>query len=348
MRPDSHKPATFLPDFCNARTVFVVILLAELLAIVLTLAQPPFLDNLLSDLAMYSLFIQWVALTCTGVLCISRGRLRHYSDHWAATISYAITLIVTLIIAELAWWILGRGPGYNIFRVSHADFLLPVTGISAIVWALALRYFYVQHQWRIRVASESEARFQALQSRIKPHFLFNCMNTIASLIRRNPALAEEVVEDLSDLFRASLQDSQQVCTLADEIALCKRYLRIEQQRLGNRLNAVWQVEGLPVDVRLPMLSIQPLLENAIYHGIEPLPGGGTITIHGSRHAEGIRIKIDNPLQPKHLNLPGRSGNRIAQDNVRQRLTSYFGQDELLQVTQDETSYRVTITLPVHT
>lgn len=338
--------ATFLPDFCNARMVFVVILLSELLAIVLTLAQPPYLDNLLFDLAMYSLFIQWVALSCTGVLCVGRRWLQNCSDYWAATISYALTLLVTIIIAELAWWVFSRQAGYNNIRIGHATFLMPIMGISAIAWALALRYFYVQHQWRIRVASESEARFQALQSRIKPHFLFNCMNTIASLIRRNPSLAEEVVEDLSDLFRASLQDSQQICTLEDEIALCKRYMRIEQQRLGSRLKAVWELDGLPVDIRVPVLSIQPLLENAIYHGIEPVPEGGTINIRGARHTEGVQITIDNPLQPGRQGDQGRTGNRIAQDNVRQRLASYFGKDNLLQVSQDKANYKITITIPV--
>ncbi len=346
MRQNRENSATFLPDFCNARTVFVVILLAELLAIVLTLAQPPYAGDHLFDLAMYSLFIQWVALSCTGVLCVCRRWLQSRSDHWVATISYAVTLLVTIIIAELAWWVFSREAGFNYFRIGHRGFLMPIMGISAIVWALALRYFYVQHQWRARVASESEARFQALQSRIKPHFLFNCMNTIASLIRRNPSLAEEVVEDLSDLFRASLQDTQQICTLEDELALCKRYIRIEQQRLGSRLNAVWEFEGLPLDIRVPALSIQPLLENAIYHGIEPVPEGGTINIRGTRHADGIRITIDNPLQPGRLNVQGRSGNRIAQDNVRQRLASYFGKDNLLQVSQDEANYKLTITIPV--
>lgn len=345
MRQNSQKSTSFLPDFCNARTVFVVILLAELLAIVLTLAQPPYLDNQLYDLAMYSLFIQWVALSCTGVLCLSRSRLQHCEDHWAATISYAITLIVTILIGELAWWLLGRRPGYNFIGVDHKSFLLPITGISAIVWALALRYFYVQHQWRIRVASESEARFLALQARIKPHFLFNCMNTIANLIRRNPALAEEVVEDLSDLFRASLQESQ-VSTLQEEIALCKRYLRIEQQRLGDRLKAVWQVDGIPGEVRIPALSIQPLLENAIYHGIEPVPGGGIIHIHGSVGADAVRISIDNPYQPDAVGGHGRVGNRIAQDNLRQRLVSYFGKENLLNISHDGSSYKVVVIIPL--
>lgn len=324
----------------------MVILLSELLAIVLMLAQPPYLENHLLDLAMYSLFIQWVALSSTGVLCVCRRWLQGCTDLWAATISYALTLVVTIIIAELAWSIFSRDAGYNYFRIGHQGFLLPIMGISAICWALALRYFYVQHQWRMRVASESEARFQALQSRIKPHFLFNCMNTIASLIRRNPSLAEEVVEDLSDLFRASLQDSQQICTLDEEIALCKRYMRIEQQRLGSRLKVVWELEGLPGDIRVPVLSLQPLLENAIYHGIEPVPEGGTINIRGVRHADSISITIDNPLQPGRLKDHGRTGNRIAQDNVRQRLASHFGKANLLQVSQDETNYKLTISIPL--
>lgn len=346
MRQERQNSATFLPDFCNARTVFVVILLAELLAIVLTLAQPSYVDDRLYNLAMYSLFIEWVALSCTAVLCVSRRWLQQFSDHGAATISYVTTLLVTLVITELAWWVFNRETGYNFFRQGHTSFLLPILGISAIVWAMALRYFYVQHQWRIRVASESEARFQALQSRIKPHFLFNCMNTIASLIRRNPALAEEVVEDLSDLFRASLQDSQRPSTLGDEIALCERYLRIEQQRLGPRLNAVWQLAELPLDTPLPALSIQPLLENAIYHGIEPLPEGGTISILGGLGDEGIRIIIENPLSQAASKSPARTGNRIAQENVRQRLGSFFSQDDLLQVSQDEQSYRVSVTIPL--
>jgi two-component system sensor histidine kinase AlgZ len=172
------------------------------------------------------------------------------------------------------------------------------------------------------------------------------MNTIASLIRRNPALAEEVVEDLSDLFRASLQDSQRPSTLGDEMELCRRYLRIEQQRLGSRLNAVWQLDNLPLGTPLPALSIQPLLENAIYHGIEPVPGGGTITILGSLAQEGIRIVIKNPLSQTNSKSPARSGNRIAQDNVRQRLGSFFSQDDLLEVSQDEHSYRVSVTIPL--
>jgi two-component system sensor histidine kinase AlgZ len=217
--------------------------------------------------------------------------------------------------------------------------------ISAIVWALALRYFYVQHQWRLRTLSESEARFQALQSRIKPHFLFNYMNTIASLIRHNPSLAEESIEDLADLFRASLQDTQKICTLGDEIALRKRYLRIEQHRLGDRLKSDWKLNGISEDIPLPVLSLQPLLENAIYHGIEPNPDGGTITISGEITKDAIVITILNPLTTQNCQQQKRSGNQLAQDNVRLRLSSYFNQENLLHIEQHANEYKVTIIIP---
>ncbi|MEX2353436.1 MAG: histidine kinase [Gammaproteobacteria bacterium] len=335
---------SFLPDFCSVRTVFVVILLAQLLAIVLSLANPPYSYDNLVDLAMNSLFIQWVALSCTAILCLFRGQFQRYNDHWVATISYGITLTVTFIIAELAWWVLTRD-GQYFLSYGHTTFVLRIMGISAIVWALALRYFYVQNQWRVRIESESEARYQALQSRIKPHFLFNCMNTIASLIRRSPAQAEESIEDLADLFRASLQDTQKSTALEDEIDLCKRYLRIEQHRLGDRLKVNWELDAVPLDISLPGLTIQPLLENAIYHGIEPAPQGGRIHIHAINTDKGVIITIINPLQQGSEKRHKHTGNQFAQENVRQRLGSYFRQKDLLQVDEDNQTYTVTITIP---
>jgi len=342
------QPVTgsFLPDFCSVRTVFVVILLAELLAIILSLANPPYSYNHLVDLAMNSLFIQWVALSCTSVLCLFRRQFNKYNDHWVAAISYGITVIVTFIIAELAWWALNR-EGYPLLGYDHTAFLIRIMGISAIVWALTLRYFYVRNQWRLQIEAESEARFQALQARIKPHFLFNCMNTIASLIRRNPARAEEAVEDLADLFRASLQETQKACRLDEEIDLCKRYLRIEQNRLCDRLQVVWHLDAIPMDVSLPVLSLQPLLENAIYHGIEPAPDGGCINIHGSSDDQNVTISIDNPLYPDHNRHFKRSGNQFAQENVRLRLSSWFKQENLLVITQHSGIYKVTVTIPRH-
>ncbi len=249
---------SFLPDFCSARTVFVLIMIAELLAIILTLAPPSYIPIYFTDLATNSLFIQWVTLACIGVLCAFRKQFYKYNDHWVATFSYGITILVTFVIAELTWWLVTvRSIGFNFPHDEHYLFLFRVMGISTIAWALALRYFYIQHQYRQQIESESEARYQVLQSRIKPHFLFNCLNTIASLIRKQPKLAEQATEDLADLFRASLQDNQDNHTLEDELTICKRYLRIEQHRLGNRLRLDWQISSLPINIKLTALCLQP-------------------------------------------------------------------------------------------
>lgn len=331
---------SFLPDFCGSRAVFVAVLLAELLAIVLTLAgagsRPP-----LVALAFLSLLVQSVAVLCLAALCLLGPRLRMLPDMAAATLSYAITLGVSAAVIEIAWelrafWAPPDTP-------DHGGFFLRGFSISAVAWALALRYFYVRHQLLRRIRSEAEARLQALQARIRPHFLFNCMNTIASLTRQTPRLAEEVVEDLSDLFRASLSDARQPSTLADELDLCRRYLRIEQHRLGERLRVDWQDMEADGGRPLPRLTLQPLLENAIYHGIEPLPGGGVIRIRAERRGTDLCVTIANPQPPGALS--SHAGNRLAQDNVAQRLEAWYGRAGLLAVEQTDGEYRVTVTLP---
>ncbi len=341
------KTTSFLPDFCGGRIVFVVILVAELLAIVLTLAQPLNSPDRLFELAMYSMFIQWVALACVASLCVFRRFLNSLSDYWAATWSYIITLLVTLLISELSWRLVAYWPaGDGYFHFTHAHYLIRSLSISAIVSALALRYFYVQHQWRRQIESEAEARFQALQSRIRPHFLFNCMNTIASLTRHQPALAEESIEDLADLFRASLQDIRQAATIADEIALCKRYLRIEKHRLGDRLQVCWETDALQQEMLIPSLSLQPILENAIYHGIEPMPKGGRIHIMAEKKGNHYSLSVENPLSDGIAVSTHHDGNRLAQENIRQRLAAFFGPGAKLEVTSRTDKYRVTMIIPV--
>lgn len=344
MSPGSQQ-TSFLPDFCGTRIVFVVIILAELLAIILTLAQPSDLPDRLYYLSIFSLFTQWIALSCVAVLCLCQRWLNRLTDTWAAAISYLITLLVSLLVAELAWWLFSDWRAEQGWLLNeHTQYLARSMGISAIVSALSLRYFYVRHQWGRRIKSESESRFQALQSRIRPHFLFNCMNTIASLTRRNPALAEQVIEDLAGLFRVTLSDAKDQGTLKDEIDLCNRYLRIEAQRLGDRLAVDWQMQAVPDDVPFPALCLQPLLENAIYHGIELAPDGGTIHIQGNATGKYIEIKITNPVSDTTPNRP--RGNQLAQANVRERLAALYDEEDLLQVMQEQDHYQVRVRVPL--
>jgi len=345
MKPETPANSSFLPDFCGVRMLFVVVLIGELLALVLTLAEAGNIQNGAFSLALKSLFIQWVALSCIAVLCVSRPWLNRLPDYQAASTSYLLMLLVSFIITEITWWILQNSLAVaDLLTQTHGIFLTRCMGISAIVSALALRYFYVQHQRHRNIESEAAARIEALQSRIRPHFLFNCMNTIASLTRKEPRLAEEAIEDLSDLFRVSLKDAQSLSRLDDELALCKRYLRIEMHRLGERLRVIWDLDSLPGNVQLPALTLQPLIENAIYHGIETLAGGGTIHITGKKTGNHITIDIDNPLSmdayPEH-----HDGNKLAQENIQQRIKAFFGNHGKLETYVSDDRYHAEITLP---
>lgn len=337
--------SSFLPNFCSAEVLFIVVLSAELLAIVLSLALPTYSRDILFDLAMNSLFTQWISLSCVGLLCILRRYFATLSDRRAATMSYLIILLVSFIITELAWWSLYIYPNTMIpTRGFHLLFLLRTMGISVIVGAVVLRYLYVQHQWRKNIEATAMSRYQALQSRIRPHFLFNCMNTIASLTRKSPELAEQSVEDLADLFRASLLEPTELYKISEEWKLCQHYLRIEGHRLGERLRIDWDIDSLPEDALLPPLTLQPLLENAIYHGIERLPEGGNILIKGELNDNEININFNNPIPATNIE-DTHKGNKHAQENIHQRLKTIFGEDSRLIINSSDNQYHVKLTMP---
>ena len=345
--PNLNKPYknSFLPNFCSVDVLFVVVLSAELLAIVLSLALPLYSRDFLFDLAMNSLFIQWIALSCVGLLCCLRKYFTTLSEQRAAIISYLIILLVAFVITELAWWSLYVYPDKLIIEQNmHGLFLLRSMAISAIVGAVVLRYLYIQHQWRKNIEAAASSRYEALQSRIRPHFLFNCMNTIASLTRKAPELAEQSVEDLADLFRASLQDPAKLYKISDEWKLCQHYLRIEGHRLGDRLQVQWDIASLPEDALVPPLSLQPLLENAIYHGIERLPEGGTIFIHGELHDNILKINFANPIPSAELE-DIHKGNKHAQENIRQRLSAIYVGESEMKIESENNKYQVKLTLP---
>lgn len=345
MRQDSSSQNVFLPDFCAIRTVFLVVVIAELLAIVIALSGEGGIAQRLDELALTSLFMQWVVLGTAALLCWSRPRLARFSDPVVALVAYAIMLGVTAAVSELAWRLVGRQPGWlAVSSTSHSDFLVRNLAVSAILSAFLLRYFYVQHQWQRRIVSEARARFDALQARIRPHFLFNCMNTIASLTRIRPQAAERAVEDLADLFRASLADARHHLRMEEELQLCRQYLDIESLRLGDRLRVEWAVDALPAEALLPALTLQPLIENAVYHGIEPLPGGGTVRISGQRDGSKLTVVIENP-QPSGGEGSHHDGNHMAQANVRERLQTFFGEGSRIDIESAAGKYRVALMFP---
>ncbi len=332
----------FLPDFCVLNSVFAVVLFSQLFAFILTLAGSAHSTDLWYDLAMISLFMQWAGLSCAAVLCASRRLLTRLSPTQAGLVGYLLLLLTLALLSEAAWRV-SESAGMALIIGVHLDFMLRNLTIGAIVLAIALRYFYVQSQWRRGIRAESEARLQALQARIRPHFLFNSINTVSSLIHRHPERAEEALLDLADLFRANLREERKHIPLGEELALTRQYLQVEALRLGERLQQRWQIEEGVADLLIPPLILQPLVENAVYHGIEPRPQGGCVAIGAWCEGRWLYLRVENPVAA--LEPGGHQGNRMALENIAQRLQVHYGQQASLERRRGEGVFVVTIRLP---
>ena len=342
------RHALYLPDFCNARATLGIVLIVELTALILTLARQSMVVDFWTDLVRTSLFLLWIGLAGAGFLCLLRQRLERMT---IAAGSAAMLLIITAAVTAVSVcvYLIGRtrlvldSSGATLFPPEPLSFVVRNIWIGLIVSGLALRYFYVSHEWRRSIELRAAARVHALQARIRPHFLFNSMNTIAALTRSDPPRAEGAVQDLADLFRAALSEKRDTITLAEEIEVARTYQRMEQLRLGERLKVEWKTESLPADALVPGLMIQPLLENAIYHGIEPRAEGGTITITGEVSGQLVTIVVRNPLDPG----PGeREGNRLALANIRERLSLTYGERALMKSGRFDKEYIVTLRFPL--
>jgi two-component system sensor histidine kinase AlgZ len=338
----------YLPDFCTSRAALVLVLIVELTACVLTLAhQNPEVD-FWADLARTSIFLLWIGLTGAGLLCLARRALTRLSVAQGSAMVFVLIALVVAVVSGCAF-LLGRTDAvgsmglYDLFPRSLGPFLLRNISIGLVITGLTLRYFFVTHEWRRNVEMQAAARVHALQARIRPHFLFNSMNTIASLTRTNPALAEQVVQDLADLFRANLNEQRNVLMLEEELEVAHIYQRIEELRLGDRLRIEWKVDALPRDALVPGLMLQPLLENAIYHGIEPRPQGGTVIVTGEVSGKLITIVVRNPVGAVSNRRGG--GNQLALANIRERLTLMYGERALVKSGRFDAEYIVTLRFP---
>jgi two-component system, LytTR family, sensor histidine kinase AlgZ len=334
----------FLPDLCTPRSVLVIVVVAQLLAIVTTLTAALYEPFSFERLALSSLFIQWVALTSAAMLCGLRRVINAMPLGWAG-----LTVVMVVVMDAFCFSLLA-----GVALESVVDGLLLdrrvwlreafiSAAIAAIIGGLVMRYFYVQEQLRQKDEAALQARIQALQSRIRPHFLFNSMNIIASLISVDPDTAEQVVEDLSRLFRASLAETGSLVTLEHELSLVRRYIRIEQLRMGERLQVEWDVRLDPEKVTIPLLTLQPLVENALYHGIQPLAAGGTLKIGIWQEGLMVRILVSNPKPP---GPSAHRGNQMALENIRHRLEALHDGKARVEVTPGQERYDVLLTYPL--
>lgn len=327
-----------MPDLCRVRAVFMLLVTSELLVLVLAIVQAEagWIDW--NYFGLLSLFVQWTTLTSAALICLLRRKLASLSVSRATFCIVTIVLLDVLAFSLFADSVLHPQAGVAVWRgVAKKLFL------ALLITLIALRYFYLQHQWQQQREAGMQAHLAALQARIQPHFLFNSMNTIASLIAINPEQAEDAVLDLSELFRASLRTGDQLIPLARELDLCQRYLAIEALRLGDRLTLEWDIQSGLDQQAIPPLTLQPLIENAIYHGIQPRPDGGTVRIEAQARGNFVYLLVQNP-KPGH-NDTQHEGNRMALTNIQSRLQALFGETAVLKNSHQSDIYTVTLRLP---
>ncbi len=328
---DQSVPADALPDFRNLGATVRILLLGNIAGFAAALIQS-------RDIQQLAQQCQELAAVLEPVLLASLVSL-YVLSKWLARLPYAWGIAVVMSL-EVVWTALvlkaGTVPGEAItpFGLARASIL------CALLTALLLAYFF----WRVRAYSPAlaDARLQALQARIRPHFLFNSLNAVLSLIRSEPKRAEEALEDLAELFRALMQDNRRLSTLADELALCRQYLNLEQLRLGERLRIDWDIATMPEDALVPQLLLQPLVENAIYHGIEPGMQPGTVRISIARDRDQVRLLLTNPYHPDYQH---RAGNRMALANIRERLALHFDVEASIGTEVVGDRFEIRIVLP---
>ncbi len=332
----------FLPNFCDVRILLLVVLGSIFLALLMTLVSGVE-GGFWREMGLRGMFLTWVALLCAFFLCVLRNVLERFQALFQASAVVILTCAVTLLLTWLA---------YDVFSVSrlvpgvadHPPYLRHFS-IALLISIVLLHYFYLQYQWRQQVQAEAEARLQALQARMRPHFLFNSLNSIAELIATDTAAAEDRIADLAESLRAALQlDSRKLVPLAQEMDLTRHYLALEQARLGERLTIHWKIEPILREIKVPPFCLQPLVENAVYYGVEPSAAGGQVEISAVQQKKYVVLSVRNTM-PQFVSRK-RQGNHFALQNIQARLSACFQDQARLWISTADGWYQVRLRLPL--
>ena len=321
-----------LPNFCNLGVMLRALLVSNAVVLVaaVTLARSP--GDVVAQLIALAAFAEPVLLVSLPLFCAARRLLHALPYPTAVALVLGVELVLTL------GWLALLGEAY-------AEAARPAAWKAAALClaATAATLLYFDLRARAQSPAVAEARIQALQARIRPHFFFNSLNTVISLIRAQPRVAERALEDLADLFRGLMAGTQTLNALAREIDFVRQYLAIEALRLGDRLQVAWESDGMPGEALVPSMLLQPLVENAVYHGIQPLEKGGEIRITARAEGEELLIQLTNPYTAQG---DRHAGNRMALDNIRERLRLHYDAEASLETRSEGGLYTVTIRLPL--
>lgn len=323
-----------LPDFRSLGVLLRTLVFCNAAGVLLGLMRSSGWGSLVSDFMGIAATLQPALLASLLLLYAASPYLARVPYRWGVVGVFMLVAPVVVLTARIGGLL--DGAPYDRGEFTVVRYLV---GASAII--VSLLYYF-----RLRAIGLSpsvyEARVQALQARIRPHFLFNCINTVLSLIRSEPKRAETALEDMSDLFRMAMAHDAALVPLREEIELSRRYLALEQLRLGERLRFTWRQTDLPNDALVPPLILQPLLENAVYHGIEPMTDGGEIEVQLERKGGTIEIAVRNPNEKVAFRRPG---NKLALVNIRERLDLLFDIEAQYTVDDGPDYYHVKIVMP---
>ena len=320
-----------LPDFRNLGILLRVLIIVNVGAIAAAIVQAPTLAGAWGTLVEMSAMVQPIVIVTLLALVALSAFLRRLPYYLGATFVVVIALGVTVLLI-------------GVVRETYSGEAAGPTHRYAVLAVLTTLTLLAYFDLRGRALSPAvaEARLQALQARIRPHFLYNSLNAVLSLIRQDPKRAETALEDLADLFRVVMGDNRELSPISREVELCRQYLDLEQLRLGDRLKVVWRIDKMPPDALVPPLLLQPLLENAVYHGIEPRVDPGEISIDIYLLRNQLHALLRNPYsrQGNH-----HAGNKMALANIRERLQLHFDVEAQLETRVGENMYQVHITMP---
>jgi len=332
IRQNPIQPA--LPDFRNLGTILRILVVVNLGAAVVAFARAQQLS------AVFAVWVEATGVVEPYLLLVLA--VLWAASPWLARLPFRAGAGLIALVTILA--------GRVVFAVMDPRGSLPegtlLRWILFGLLAVGILLFYFRLRARALSPAITEARLQALQARIRPHFLFNSINAVLSLMRSDPRRAEVALEDMADLFRVLMRDNRDLAPLEDEVELCRQYLELEQLRLGDRLNVDWNVKSMPADALVPPLMLQPLLENAVYHGIEPLSTPGTVSINLFLSRGVVHAILKNPYRATGGNH--HSGNKMALANVRERLALHFDAEASLESRVGKDSYEVHIRIPYRT
>ena len=319
-----------LPDFRNVGVIARILIAVNAAVLAGALFAAPDLTQALQRFVQAAALAEPLLLLMITVLFALSGLLARL-PYWGG-----FAAVVGLIVAIAAGYL----STVATFLEQPIPGLLNTLALCALL-AVAL-LIYLRLLTKAHSPALAEARLQALQARIRPHFLFNSLNAVLALIRKDPQRAERSLEDLADVFRTLMSDARTFVRLADEIALLERYAAIEQLRLGERLRISWDLDGAPADALLPPLVLQPLLENAVYHGVEPGTGTSDVLVRITKRGERVLAQIENPYLEAEVK---RAGNRMALENIRERLQLFFDAEARIAIKAADGRYRVELEIP---